>query len=92
MSLAHDGCSISLFQEKKETGEGGKEGKRKREERGEALVPEVAADLSAEILQARKEWHDAFKVTKGKNVQPRIPSKTHSDLMEKSKALQTSNR
>ncbi|KAJ8796312.1 hypothetical protein J1605_017990 [Eschrichtius robustus] len=56
------------------------------------MVPKVAADLSAEILQARKEWHDAFKVTKGKNLQPRIPSKTHSDLMEKSKALQTSNR
>ena len=29
-------------------------------------------DLSAETLQARKEWQDIFKVLKGKNLQPRL--------------------
>ena len=32
----------------------------------------LSADFSAEILQARREWHDTFKVMKGKNLQPRI--------------------
>ena len=32
----------------------------------------LAADLSAETLQARKEWQDIFKVMKGKNLQPRL--------------------
>ena len=31
----------------------------------------VTADLSAETLQARREWQDIFKVMKGKNLQPR---------------------
>ena len=31
----------------------------------------LTADLSAEILQARREWQDIFKV-KGKNLQPRL--------------------
>ena len=30
----------------------------------------LTADFSAETLQARREWHDTFKVMKGKNVQP----------------------
>ena len=30
------------------------------------------ADLSAETLQARREWQDIFKVLKGKNLQPRL--------------------
>ena len=34
-----------------------------------------AADLSAETLQARREWQDIFKVLKGENLQPRLPSK-----------------
>ena len=29
-------------------------------------------DLSAETLQAKKEWQDIFKVLKGKNLQPRL--------------------
>ena len=29
-------------------------------------------DLSAETLQARREWQDTFKVLKGKNLQPRL--------------------
>ena len=32
----------------------------------------LTADFSAETLQARRQWHDIFKVMKGKNVQPRL--------------------
>ena len=32
----------------------------------------LTADLSAETLQARREWQDIFKVVKGKNLQPRL--------------------
>ena len=32
----------------------------------------LRADLSAETLQARREWQDMFKVMKGKNLQPRL--------------------
>ena len=32
----------------------------------------LSFDFSIEALQARKEWHDVFKVMKGKNLQPRI--------------------
>ena len=32
----------------------------------------LTADFSAETLQASREWHDIFKVMKGKNLQPRL--------------------
>ena len=32
----------------------------------------LTGDLSAETLQARREWQDLFKVLKGKNLQPRL--------------------
>ena len=32
----------------------------------------LTANLSAEILQARREWQDIFKVLKEKNLQPRL--------------------
>ena len=32
----------------------------------------LTGDFSAETLQARREWHDIFKVMKGKNLQPRL--------------------
>ena len=32
----------------------------------------LTADLSAETLQARREWQDIYKVMKGKNLQPRL--------------------
>ena len=32
----------------------------------------LTANLSAETLQARREWQDIFKVLKGKNLQPRL--------------------
>ena len=42
----------------------------------------LTADLSAETLQARREWQDIFKVLKGKNLQPRLLSQqgSHSKL------------
>ena len=51
----------------------------------------LTADFSAETLQARREWHDILKAMKGKNLQLRLlyPQGFHSDLTEKSKALQT---
>ena len=32
----------------------------------------LTADLSAETLQARREWQDIFKVMKRKNLHPRL--------------------
>jgi len=32
----------------------------------------LSADLSTEALQARREWHDIFKVMKGENLPPRL--------------------
>ena len=32
----------------------------------------LTADLSAETLQARREWQDIFKVMREKNLQPRL--------------------
>ena len=32
----------------------------------------LSADFSTETLQARSEWHNIFKVVKGKNLQRRI--------------------
>ena len=32
----------------------------------------LSANFSATTLQARREWHNIFKVMKGKNPQPRI--------------------
>ena len=35
-------------------------------------MPIRLSDFSTETLQATREWHDIFKVMKGKNLQPRI--------------------
>ena len=46
----------------------------------------LIADLSAETLQARREWQDIFQVLKGKNLQPgllylaRISLKIHGEI------------
>ena len=32
----------------------------------------LTADLSAETLQARREWQDIFKILRGKNLKPRL--------------------
>ena len=52
----------------------------------------LTADLSAETLQARREWQDIFKVTKGKNLQPRLlyAARISFRLTEKLKPLQIS--
>ena len=48
----------------------------------------LTADLSAEALQARREWNNIFKVLRGKHLQSRLPylQRSHSKLIEKSKA------
>ena len=50
----------------------------------------LTADFSAETLQARREWHDIFKVMKGKNQDYITQQGSDSDSTEKSKTLQTS--
>ena len=42
----------------------------------------LTADLSAETLQARREWQDTFKVLKGKNLQARLlyPGKIDGEI------------
>ena len=52
----------------------------------------ITVDLSIETLQARREWQDILKVMKEKNLQLRLLSQqgSHSNMNEKSKALQTS--
>ena len=56
------------------------------------MLTRLLTDFSAETLQYRREWHDILKVVKGKNLQPRLlyPASSHSDLKQKSEALQTS--
>ena len=52
----------------------------------------LTADLSAETLQARREWQDIFKVMKGENLQPRLLylARISFKLVEEKKAFQTS--
>ena len=52
----------------------------------------ITADLSIETLQAIRECQDILKVMKEKNLQPRLlyQQGSHSNMKEKSKALQTS--
>ena len=52
----------------------------------------ITADLSIETLQARREWQDINKVMKENNLQRRLlyQQGSHSNVKEKSKALQTS--
>ena len=52
----------------------------------------LSAGLSAETLQARREWQDIFKVMKGKNLQPRLlyPARLSFRFDGEIKALQTS--
>ena len=52
----------------------------------------ITPDLSVETLQARREWQDILKMMKENNLQPRLlyPARIHSNMKEKSKALQTS--
>ena len=49
----------------------------------------LTADLSAETLQARKEWQDIFKVVKGKTYNQDYCTQqgSHSKLMEQSEVF-----
>ena len=52
----------------------------------------ITADLSTEALQSRREWQDILKVIKENNYSPDYCTQqgSHSNMKEKSKALQTS--
>ena len=52
----------------------------------------IAADLSIETLQDRREWQDILKVMKEKNLQPRLlyPARISFNMKDKSKAIQSS--
>ena len=58
----------------------------------EEELMKVTADLLKETLQVRREWQDILKVMKEKNLQPRLLylARSHSNMKEKSKALQIS--
>ena len=49
-----------------------KEAREKQQVTNKGNTIHLTADLSAETLQARREWQDIFKVLKGKNLQPRL--------------------
>ena len=49
-----------------------KDSKRKTKVIYKETAIKLSADLAAEALQARIEWHDMFKLQKGKNMQPSI--------------------
>ena len=51
----------------------------------------ITADLSIEILQARREWQDIFKVMKEKNLQPRLlyPAKVSFKYESESEVAQS---
>ncbi|VFV38088.1 Hypothetical predicted protein, partial [Lynx pardinus] len=53
----------------------------------------LSADFSAETLQTRRDWHDIFKVLKGKNVQPRIlyPARLSFRIEEEIKSFSDKN-
>ena len=42
----------------------------------------LTTDVSAETLQARREWQDIFKVLKGRNLQPRLLTVPGKDLLQ----------
>ena len=52
----------------------------------------ITADVSTETLQARREWQDILKVMKEKTYSQDYSTQqgSHSDMKDKSKALQTS--
>ena len=52
----------------------------------------IAADLSIETLQARRQWKDILKVMKENNLHPYYCTQqgSHSNIKEKSEVLQTS--
>ena len=57
-----------------------------------AIPIRITADHSTETLQATRECQEILKVMKEKNLQPRLlyQQGSHSNMKDKSKALQTS--
>ena len=49
-----------------------KAAKEKQQVKYKGIPIRITADLSAETLQARREWQDILKVMKEKNLQPRL--------------------
>ena len=45
---------------------------REKQQTQKGITIRITADLSIEILQARREWQDIFKVMKEINLQPRL--------------------
>ena len=60
---------IKLTKIKKENNKSNRE---KQQKTHKGILIRLTADLSAEILQARRQWQDIFKVMKEKNLQPRL--------------------
>ena len=58
----------------------------------EGIPIRITADLSVETLQARREWQDILKVMQKITYSPDYHTQqgSHSNMKEKSKALQTS--
>ena len=66
--------------------------KEKQQIKYKGIPIRLSADFSTETLQATREWHDIFKVMKGKNLQPRILYPARLSFRfdeEKSKTFQT---
>ena len=49
-----------------------KAAREKQQIKHKGIPTRLTVDLSAETLQARREWQDIFKVMKEKNLQPRL--------------------
>ena len=65
---------------------------REKQQTHKRIPIRVTADLSIETLQARREWQDILKVKKKITYSPDYCTQqgSHSNMKEKSKALQTS--
>ena len=60
---------IKLTKIKKENNKSNRE---KQQITCKGIPVRLSADLSAETLQVRRDWHHIFQVMKGKNLHPRI--------------------
>ena len=46
-----------------------KASREKQQDMSKGITIRLSADISAETLKSRREWHDIFKVMKGKSLQ-----------------------
>ena len=68
-TLRHIVIKLAKIKDKEKLLKGTKE---KRQITYKGILIRLTADFSAETLQSRREWHDTFKVMKGKNLQLRL--------------------